>query len=364
MKLGKSLTELAAEIERQQQAKQDFVASTKQIEIVPASDGFRLGLGVSGQFAPTALAHQQIGAFSNIPRAYYERMREQQPALLANNVKTWFEAEPAARLLRMLDGGNRAFLSDAYRPLENYDLAEAVLPTLLDHNLVIMSCEITEKRLYIKAVDQRITRDVPTGKQLGDASHNFFDTCSPAIIISNSEVGFGRLSVESGVYTKACTNLCMIAAGGMKRTHIGARHAAISDSVENIDRLLSSETRKATDKAIWLQVRDVVKGAFEEAVFDARVKKLAGLVEDKIEGDVVKVIELSAKKFGLSDLVRGSVQKHLIEGGDLTRYGLLNAVTRSAQDQANYDDATDLERLGGKIIELQPNEWRELSRAA
>ena len=289
-------------------------------------------------------------------------MRKEAPELLGRNVKEWFDRYPAQRLVRVLDETNRAFLSNSYRPLENYDLAEAVLPTLLDNQLVIMSCEITERRLYIKAVDPRITRDVPSGKKIGDGSHVFFDTCSPAIIISNSEVGYGRLSVESGIFTKVCTNLATIAKGGLKRTHIGAKHSAL-DNVENIDNLLTSETRKATDKAIWLQVRDVVKGAFDEAVFTARCQTLGGMADDKIGDDVVKTVELTAKKFGLSDLVAGHVQRHLIEGGDLSRYGLFNAVTRTAQDQDSYDDASDLERLGGKIIELNKSEWRELAAA-
>lgn len=364
MKIGRTLTELAAEIERQQNAKQDFVAPTKQMRAVYDGNAVNLAMGNVGDFGITDLAHQQIGEFAGIPKPYYDRMRAEVPELLTSNINTWFDRKPANRLVRVLDAKNRAFLSDAYRPLENYDLADAVLPTLLDNQLEIMSCEITEKRLYIKAVDQRITRDVPTGRKIGDGSHVFFDTCSPAIIISNSEVGYGRLTVESGIFTKVCTNLATIAAGGMKKTHIGGKHMLDNGTVQNIDALLTTETRKATDKAVWLQVRDVVKGAFDDAVFTARCKALGALAEDKIGDDVVKTVELSARKFGLSDLVAKTVQKHLIEGGDLTRMGMFNAITRTAQDQDNYDDASDLERLGGKIIELTKSEWKEIALAA
>lgn len=364
MKTGRSITDLAKEIERQQNSKADFVVRTDKIGIAVEDDQVKLYLGADKTFPLTDLAHQQIGEHAGIPRAYYERCRKEDPMLLATNVEAWFNRFPAQRMVRTLDDRTRAFLSDGYRPLENYDLAEAVMPTLLENDLEIMSCEITERRLYIKAVDRRITRDVPTGKRMGDGSHCIFDTCSPAIIISNSEVGYGRLSVETGIYTKACTNMMMFASGGMKKTHIGARHSALDGAVENIDALLTSETRKATDKAIWLQVRDVVKGAFNEAVIDARAKELAKMSEDVIEGDVLKVVELSAKKFGLSELVARSVQRHLIEGADLTRYGLLNAITRTAQDVESYDEATDLERIGGKIVELPKSEWRTLALAA
>jgi hypothetical protein len=363
MKIGRTLTDLAAEIERQQTVKRDFIAPTNKIGLVVEDGDVKMDLGADMVYPINDLAHTQIAEYSKIPKPYYDRMRAEVPELLTQNIRTWFDKKPQQRMVRTLDHRDRAFLSDGFRPLENYDLAEAVLPTLLDNQLEIMSCEITEKRLYIKAVDRRITRDVPTGRKMGDGSNVFFDTLSPAIIVSNSEVGFGRLSVDAGIYTRVCTNMCMVAKGGMKRTHIGGKHA-LSDSVENIDALLTSETRKATDKAIWLQVRDVVKAAFDEQVFAARCDALKVLTEDRIEGDVVKTVELSAKKYGLSDLIKGGIQKHLIEGGDLTRYGLFNAITRTAQDQESYDTATELEALGGKIIELGRQEWRELAKAA
>ena len=39
--------------------------------------------------------------------------------------------------------------------------------------------------------------------------------------------------------------------------------------------------------------------------------------------------------------------RHLIEGGDLSAYGLVNAVTHFAQDVDDYDRATEFEALGG-----------------
>jgi hypothetical protein len=319
-------------------------------------------IGGQHAFGINGLAHDQIGTHTGIPSKYYDKMLAEEPQLLATNVNKWFQKYPAPRLIRTLDGRVRAFLSDSYRPLENHDLAEAVLPILLDMKLDIMSCEITERRLYIKAVDERLKRDVPSGRKMGDGSHHFFDTCSPAVIISNSEVGFGQLSVDSGVFTKVCTNMAMIAAQGMKRRHVGARNA-LTDG-ETMRHLLSDQTKRATDKAIWMQVQDVVKGAFNEAKFTAITDKMAGLSQDKIEGDVVKVVDFSAKQFGFSEGEGKSVLKHLIEGGDLTRYGLFNAVTRAAQDIESYDRASEFEAIGGNIIELPKNDWQRLAKAA
>lgn len=361
MKTGKTLMDLAAEITRQAEAKRDFVASTENITM-RVIDGAKLTLGGIETFDINGLGHDQIGNHTGIPAKYYDRMLAESPALLATNVNEWFSKYPAKRMVRTLDGRVRAFLSDGYRPLENADLAEAILPILADLRLEVMSCEITERRLYIKAVDERIKRDIPTGRAMGDGSHVFFDTVSPALVISNSEVGSGALSVESGVYTKVCTNLATISENSMKRRHVGARHA-LADG-EAVRHLLTDETKRATDKAIWMQVQDVVRGAFNEARFEATTNKLAGAAAAKIEGDVIKTVELAAKHFLIGGDEQKSVLKHLIAGGDLTAYGLSAAITRTAQDLPDYDRASEFERIGWDVIELPANDWRRIAEAA
>jgi hypothetical protein len=128
--------------------------------------------------------------------------------------------------------------------------------------------------------------------------------------------------------------------------------------------LLSDSTKRATDKAIWMQVRDVVRGAFDETRFATITDKMSGLAADRIEGDVVKVVEFGAKTLGYTEGEGKSVLKHLIEGGDLTRYGLFNAVTRTAQDIESYDRASELEAIGGRVIELPKNDWHRMAKAA
>ena len=55
--------------------------------------------------------------------------------------------------------------------------------------------------------------------------------------------------------------------------------------------------------------------------------------------------------------------RHLIEGGDLSGYGLVNAVTHFAQEVDDYDRATEFEMLGGKLIEQSKAEWDTLAQA-
>lgn len=361
MKTGKTLIELATEIERQAASRVDYIAPTQHL--VMRDDAVLGGLLGDGQGNTplNALAHRQLGDWAKVPAAYYDRLQAEAPALLATNINHWLAGSQDKRMVRTLDGNVRAWLSDSYRPLENHDLAEAVLPALLGMDLEIISAEITERRPYIKAVDRAINRDIPTGKnRMGDGSHVIFDTVSPAIVISNSEVGAGALSVETAVWTRACTNLAIFAQRSLRKYHTGAK-AALAD---NMVHLLSDRTRKLTDEATWAQVGDIVRGAFDEAKFDASLVGIAGMVEQKIEGNPIKVIDLAAKALDIRDLEKPSILRHLIEGGDLTRYGLFNALTRTGEDQGDYDRATDFERMGGKLIELAPSEWTRISEAA
>lgn len=377
MKTGLDLVALAKEITRRANAKKDFVCRADAIEMhVPyglPAEGAGAGpqhltfgepvLSLGGQEAIgiNKLAHKQIGEHADIPGRYYEKMKAEAPTLLAQNVNAWMQRDHSSRLVRTLDGNARAFLSDRYRPLENEELANAILPVLLDMDVEIMSSEITETRLYIKAVHRSIKKDIPAGRALGDGSHVFFRTQAPAIVISNSEVGAGALSVETAIFDNVCTNLAVASQRSLKKYHTGAKHAI---AAEHLVHLLSDETRIATDRAVWMQAADVVRGAFDEARFSAIVDEVAGLQECKLEGNPVKIVELSAKRLGLNGGETQTVLQHLISGANLTALGLYNAVTRTAQDLECYDRASELERMGGKLIELPKHEWRELAKAA
>jgi hypothetical protein len=77
-----------------------------------------------------------------------------------------------------------------------------------------------------------------------------------------------------------------------------------------------------------------------------------------LDADPVKVVEATARRFALTEGERSGVLQHLIRGGDLSAWGLANAVTRTAEDAIDYDRATELEAAGGRVIELLPAGWR------
>lgn len=346
MKQGRSLVELAQLIEDNKAAKADYVADTRELRL--SDDGETLAINGHAEAKPTEHCYQQIGDRIGIPKKYMDRMRTEAPALLATNVNHWFRAKPERRMVRTLHGNARAFLSDRYQRIEHEEIMTQVLPILAEAQLRILSCEITERRLYIKASTPRVTGEVKTG-----------DIVEAGVIISNSEIGQGAVAVQKFRHRLVCLNGMVVPDGSLRQAHIG-RQAA---SEESVYAMLSDETLRADDKAVLLKVRDVCKAVISQESLDADIARWRDATERRIEGNPVEAVEVLGKKVGLSDTEQGSILRYLIEGGDISQWGLANAVTRFAHDPADYDRATELETIGSKVIDLAPGEWRAIAEA-
>ncbi len=348
MKQGRTLQEVAAELARQQESKRDFVVSTGAIEV--SGDAGRLMLhhaengALDEGFGMTGLFHRQLGSTLGIPSKYYDKMQAEYPSLLAENINGWLGIRESRHTVRTLDGSARAFLSDRYRRIDNAQIASATLPILAEMDSVtIESAEITENRMYLKAVNKRLEAEVVPG-----------DVVQAGILISNSEVGLGSVSVMPLVMRLVCSNGMIINDLGQKKYHIGREQ-------ETTWELFSDETIEADDQAFMLKLRDIVRGAAEAARFETIVGRLREATGVRITGRVPDVVELTADQFGFNKLEADGILQHLIEGGDLSLYGLSNAVTRASQDLESYDRATALESAGWQIATMPRDTWHTLN---
>jgi hypothetical protein len=104
MKTGRTLQELAAEIERQAASKHDFLADTRELTMLTVGSTSELHVPGSGEFPLRRLPHDQVADHLGIPRAYYSRLRQAHPALLDLNVNRLFRDLPQRRMVRTLDG--------------------------------------------------------------------------------------------------------------------------------------------------------------------------------------------------------------------------------------------------------------------
>jgi hypothetical protein len=351
MKTGKSLSELAAEIERQRSPdnKQDYIADTTAVTM---NDDVTLSIAGNGAAMPlNGIAHRQLAERIQIPAKYYDRMRAEAPHLLARNVNHWLQNNPERRMIRTLDGKVRAFLSDRYQRIDNYDVANVALPVLAEiPGVRAVSTEITESRLYIKAITSEVRAEVKS-RRVGDV-------VEAGVMISNSEVGLGAITVKPFALFLACLNGMVRDKSALRAAHVGRRVEG-----DEIAALLTDNTKRLEDLAVLSKVRDVVKAAFDAARFQEWIAKIEETTHQQITGDVPKAVEALAEHYTLDQNERSSVLRHLIAGGDLSRYGLVNAVTRTAEDLASYDRATELETMGGNLIELPASEWRAIAGA-
>jgi len=354
MKSGRSLVNLAQELERQLATKRDLVLPSSLLQcrtegggdlkiIVDARDG-------DGEYGITNLARRQLAEKLKIPFTYFERMRMEQPALLDRNVNTWLQNDNERRMVRTLDGQVRAVLSDRYRRLDNFDLAENVLPILQRlADARFESVELTETKMYLKVITPRVEYEIAPG-----------DVVQAGIVITNSEVGHGTLAVQPLVYRLICSNGLIASDRSLRKTHVGR----ILQAEEEALTVFRDDTLAADDKAFFLKVRDVVEAAVSEATFRQVAQKMQKTLDIKISGDPVKTVEVLANRYTLNETERSGVLRHLIVEGDLSAYGLVNAVTHYSHDVEDYDRATEFEALGGKLIELSSSEWEELAEAA
>jgi len=291
-------------------------------------------------------AHQQFAQRLGVPKPYYDRMREQAPDLLATNLNHWLEHEPATRLLRTMDNQVRAFLSDRYRPLDNFDLAEAMLPKLMGLEANVQSTGITEDRFYLKAVTERVQGEVKQG-----------DVVQAGIVISNSEVGHGSLKIEELDFRLVCLN-GMIREAAVRRAHLG-RNSGV-DLIDGAREFYRDETRRLEDAAFWNKVKDSADAVFDQSRFNRRLDQYREASQLALPAPV-KAVDFVAERVGLLEREKESVLAHLIQGGDLSAWGVANAVTRASQDVDDYGRATELEAAGGTIVELRPEEWSKVT---
>jgi hypothetical protein len=347
MNAGQGIETVAATILKQRDAKKDYIADTRALAMSErGSLIFKVG-SEEKEFAPTENCYRQIGDRVGIPAKYFERMRASAPGLLANNVNHWFQTDSEKRMLRTFQNGSnvaRAFLSDRYRPLDNIDIAAHVLPRIEAAGCEIKSTAITDNRLYVQAIIPRLEKKLA---KVGDLVQS-------GVVISNSEIGCGSLWIEHMVYTLRCTN-GMIGENVVKRNHVGRSKAGDMDD-QDAREYFTDETRKADDRAFWLKVQDMVKFALSAEMFERACARLEKAATVEIENPS-EVIEVIGERMAWQENESAAILKHFIKGGSTTQYGLLNAVTRAAEDCESYDRAVELERQGGEILLLKPSDF-------
>nr|AKH47571.1 hypothetical protein AM1_A0346 [uncultured marine virus] len=362
MKLGKaSLMDMAAAVDQLSRAKHDVVVDSRSLEMIQTgtTDFALMGEGeLLGDLNPHS--HGQMSARLQIPKKYYDRMQEQEPDLLKHNVNRWLQHSPTKRMVRTYRhevGGPkrivRAVMSDRYQRIDNYDVLANLMPVLnevgIEYGLDLKSCEVTDSKMYAKLTSPRLRGEVKAG-----------DVVEAGVSISNSEIGMGIYVISPFIYRLWCDNGCGTDEGKFSRRHVGAQ----TEMGEQMQSFMTDETNRVVDQGILLQSRDTLKGILSEEVFGRNLTKLQNAANGKEASQPIQAMEVLANSLGLTEDENRSALMSLLKEDDMTKWGFCNAVTQIANEHEDYDRASELENMGGKVIDLSASEWSRIAEAA
>lgn len=369
--MASSLTydQMLAEIIRQDQLKVDLLADTRRTSAVVENGDVIVSLdrpdGTAQAFNLSPHAVGQIATDLEIPKRYFDRMRSTAPDLLASNVNHWLAHEPQKRMLRgfkpqgdQTHGIGRAWVSNGYKRLDYVEIARRIFPVFKDvDGLSFHQSAITDTKMYLRATLPGVNFDVKPGYTwtAPDGTAKVGDIITAGIEIKNSEVGAGQLEINPFVMRLSCINGLVVADYGTQRRHVGKR---ISE-----EEFYAADTVEADDNAFWLKARDDVAAVLSHVRFDEIARQLGETIHgEKIEAPVAATEELR-QRFSLTEDETSAVLRNLTTEGDLSQWGMLNAVTASAKESESFDRQAELEGFGWDVAQLNTKEWASIAIA-
>jgi hypothetical protein len=369
-----TLNQLVTELERQKNSRIDFVADVRHLK-VEANGGIKI-IPVTGQafeWMPEGAMMMKRAAYHQlaekcsppIPTRFFDTLMTERPNRLADLVNGLHADDPKKRLVRCLDNEVRAWLSNGYRVIDNFDMAFTCLDEARKKDAQVFEADLSDKRMRIKFTTQQVwdkidivQRSGPQGSWYAGAIGNKElmgktilgarikdelpggqGTIHPVVTVLNSETGHGGFHVRIGILMGICFNVATLETV-VSRVHLGERLE---------EGIFSQETISAETKAIMLKARDAIRAAFDQDKFAAMVAKAKAAQADKVESPSAAIDNIVAIG-AVNEEQREALMTYFLRDYDQTRFGFAQAVSRLAQDIVDPDDAGDLESLAGKII--------------
>lgn len=346
----------------------EHLNSLKLDAVVPSSkmyvnsDGRLVLLDVEGTDVETVATttprfDRQIAKKLGIPPKYASRMRESHPELYAVNVNEWLERDRRRFLIRSYRNGHveaRALLSNTYKMIDNLSVLDNSLRAIEDAGIEIkvLNSDLSESSMYLKLDAPNVTVDAEpiihqfdtrfTGDHTGYRSGKLDTRVSAGIVIRNGETGGAALSLAPRVTFLVCINGYVFNLDSLREVHLGKRlDAGIIE--------WSDETRKANADLVSLQTRDAVRAFVNEDYLQGKVNEFVEVGETPLEHPNECVTNV-CNEIGLSEERRNAILNHFARTGDTSRFGVVQAITRYAQDEPVPDVANDLEVAAVDIL--------------
>ncbi len=356
MKTSRSIENLVSEILRQKDIKEDYVVGSQFLRMEAwDSELFLRVLDADGndRLEPlmiTDTAHRQIGARLGIPAKYYSTMFDECKELLTQNVNFRLRLNPEQRMLRVMDGRVRAFLSNRYLRIDHYEVACTVLPAMTKvKDLRFISNHINEDRLYIKATHptlvSKVTPDI---------------TAQAGIMVCNSETGLGTFYVSPMIYCPELKVAMISDSGKVKRTHAGPVYRTEEHFQLRPEQFLTLEDNEFAER-----IRLSVDEAWNEESFNDTVNGMREALSAVITAaEPAALVHEAASAFAMTESEEEGVLTLLNAENDMTRFGVACAITRQSEMAESYERATELEEISYRMLTMPAKQWERMNRAA
>jgi len=306
------------------------------------------------EYSITNWTHGQLANYTGIPYSYYNKVMGTSTKLLAENVNHWFsENKDDVRMVRIDGNYMRAFVSDRFKRIDNYDVASIAVAEAkqVTETIKFRQAWVTDKMMNLELIDPTQIIYIDPDKQAQfeqhDPSENYFykpgeDVYMAGISITNSEVGYKAFEAQTYLYRLSCSN-GLVMPYSVRKVHLGGR----TDEGD-----WSRKTRELDISLTESQIRDIVRKAFDKNSIDKAIDDLRKAKNEKIPHPQV-FVDVTAKEFAFTDVEKDNIWSNLSIEGDLSKYGFIQAMTRTAQmhlGKAENERKYEMEKIAGTLV--------------
>lgn len=391
-----TLVDLVEILRVQHASKVDKLVSAGDIVSVASHDaGYSLlvnGMGLdgfdAGRFNPTDIFDEHLADKLSIPLAYLRRIRKDRSDILDANVNGWLQGwqegegldvndatlpGPDTRnfLLRAFTdtdtgvGIARGLCSDRFRIIDHLDAITGVLEGAQQAGVEITvdACQLTERRMSVDFICPDVA--VKAGDLLANYRSPFnqdgvkrnggwdleraraaaanegkgFKAGDEPVLwagfqMANSELAGGAFTLCPRVVINVCRNGLKLTEDIFRKRHLGAKLDAEID--------YSSKTQELNLEMIVSQTTDLVRAWLAPEYVENVVTRLAA-AEGPLSAPPAEAIEKMCTHLHYTEEQRNGILSHFIMGGQMTKIGVVNAITSFAQTVDSPDAAHDLE---------------------
>ncbi len=345
---------LITTLELQKVQKRDFIVPASQLRYTP--EGRMIIEAKQGSTDQRGnwlndICHSQVADKLGIPVAYYKKMMASHPDLLAQNVNGWLQKSTSKYLMRTFEidpeqpGTARAFLSDRYQILDNYDVLLAALEAIkkMGVQVQITKAQVSESRMYLHITCPELEVNAEAFlkgymKEEGAAAGNGIIT---GFVLTNSEVGLGTFEIRPRATILKCTNGLIGTDDRFRRVHLGGK-------LEEGEVEWSERTKQKNYELIISQTQDAVKTFLSKDYLNGMIRKLAEAHQIKLENPMDTVHNV-CRELSITEEHKKDILSFFLSDGDHRASGVFNAITRQAQNM-NCDAQFEVECGIGKLL--------------